>query len=187
MGRKLAVETMREEGRHILGVSAEERQTANVSVALSSDEEAGNETAGLLQEFQEIGTAWRVVSAKEICDRSRELVGEDEGCCNAGSFALAGMGIRWNAGAHRELNAHSGGRWRIGFERCDFAELQDGKNYECVKQANCAEYHERRERYVMHSVLLDLERERNGAGCRESPVPPRPQTLWKEKTCEHIR
>jgi hypothetical protein len=62
IGRKLAVETMREEGRHILGVSAEEGQTADVVVILVSDEKAGNGAAGLLQEFQEIGTAWRVVN-----------------------------------------------------------------------------------------------------------------------------
>jgi hypothetical protein len=186
-GRKLAVEAMREEGRHVFCVFAEERQTANVCVVLAIDEEAGNKAARLSQKVQEIGTAWRSVSAKESCDRRRELIGEDEGCCNAGYFALAGMGIRWNAGAHRELNAHGGGRRRIGFELCDFAELQDGKNYECVQQANRAEYYERRRRYVVHSVLLNLERERNGAGCRASPVPPRPQTLWKEKTCERIR
>ena len=61
MGRKLAVETMREEGRHVLGIFAKERQAANVSVVLSSDEEAGNKPAGLLRKVQEIGTAWRVV------------------------------------------------------------------------------------------------------------------------------
>lgn len=58
VGRKLAVETMREEGRHVFGVFAEERQTANVSVVLSSYGEAGNRAAGLLQEVQEIRAAW---------------------------------------------------------------------------------------------------------------------------------
>jgi hypothetical protein len=53
IGRKLTVETMRKEGRHVLGVSAEECQTANVSVVLSSDGEAGNRPAGLLQEVHE--------------------------------------------------------------------------------------------------------------------------------------
>jgi hypothetical protein len=71
-----------------------------------------------------------VVTGEEVRDRSRQFVGEDESYCDAGSFALAGMGIRLSAGAHRELNAHSGGRWRIGFELRDFAELQNCKNYE---------------------------------------------------------
>jgi len=126
-----------------------------------SDEKGGNGAAGLLQEFQEIGTAWRVVTGEEICHRPRQLVGEDESCGDARSFAFVGVGTRWCGGADREFNAQSGGLWRIGLELCHFAELQNGKNYEYVQQANRAEYCERRKRYVVHSVLLDLERERN--------------------------
>jgi len=187
MGRKLAVETIREEGRYVLGVFAEERQAANEGVVLSIDEKVGNEPVGLLQEVQEIGAAWRVVTGEEICDRRRELIGEDECCGDGRSGAFVGTGARWSPGADCELNAHGGGRRRIEFELCDFTELQDGKNHECVQQANRAECYERKRRYVVHSVLLKLERERNGAGCRASPVPPRPQALWNEKTCERIR
>jgi hypothetical protein len=92
----------------------------------SSDEKAGNGAASLLQKVQEIGTAWRVVTGEEICDCPRQLVGEDECCGDASSFTLVGIGTRWSGGADREFNAHSGGLWRIGFELCDFAELQNG-------------------------------------------------------------
>jgi hypothetical protein len=104
-GRKLATEVMRQVRRHRFGVLAEERQTANVVVVLSSDEKTGNGAASLLQEVQEIGTAWRVVTGQEICDCPRQLVGEDECCGDASSFALAGIGTRWSGGTDREFNA----------------------------------------------------------------------------------
>jgi hypothetical protein len=47
MGRKLAVETMREEGQNILGIPADERKTSNLGAVLSSDGEAGKRPACL--------------------------------------------------------------------------------------------------------------------------------------------
>jgi len=54
MWRKLAVETMREEGCHVLGVLAEEGQVANAVVDLVSDGKAENGAAFPLEELQEI-------------------------------------------------------------------------------------------------------------------------------------
>ena len=111
---------MGEEGRNILGVSAEECQTADVAVVLSSDEKAGNRAAGLLQELQETEAARRAVRGEEICDRLCQLVSEDESCGDASSFAPVGIEAHWSGDAHRELDAQNRGIWWIGLELCDY-------------------------------------------------------------------